>query len=138
MMMSPVLNEVTSKFSELCDLDVPNGTVLDGELIVPGIDGKPIFEDVMERFMSNKSNHFIQFCVFDLIYYKGEKVVGLSLLERKQLLLKLNISHTHIVTSQFIEGFGIQYFDLVKEQGLEGIVLKRKDSVYQINKRSNH
>lgn len=28
-------NEVTAKFPELCDLNLPNGTVLDGELIVP-------------------------------------------------------------------------------------------------------
>lgn len=129
-------NEVTAKFPELCDINLPDCTVLDGELIVPDINGKPVFEDVMERFMSKKADHFIQFCVFDIIYYKGKKVTGLSLMERKQLLLQLNISHKHIVTSQFIEAFGIQYFDLVKEQGLEGIVLKRKDSIYQINKRS--
>ncbi|WP_391558884.1 hypothetical protein [Robertmurraya sp.] len=109
---------------------------MDGELIVPDNTGKPIFEDVMERFMSKKSDHFIQFCVFDIIYYNGEKVAGLSLKERKNLLLKLDISHKHIVTSQFIEGFGVQYFDLIKEQGLERIVLKRSDSFYQINKRS--
>lgn len=129
-------NEVTAKFPELCDLNLPNGTVLDGELIVPDQTGKPIFEDVMERFMSKRSDHFIQFCVFDIIYYNGEKVAGLSLKERKKLLLKLDISHNHIVTSKFIEGFGVQYFDLIKEQGLEGIVLKRNDSFYQVNKRS--
>ncbi|MCY9457254.1 ATP-dependent DNA ligase, partial [Bacillus inaquosorum] len=48
-------NEVTSKFPELLDLDIPDGTVLDGEVIVAAPDGAPDFEAVMERFMSKKS-----------------------------------------------------------------------------------
>lgn len=34
-------------------------------------------------------------------------------------------------------GRGTDYFNLIKEHGLEGIVLKKADSKYQINKRSN-
>ncbi|MBT2639435.1 hypothetical protein [Bacillus sp. ISL-39] len=34
-------------------------------------------------------------------------------------------------------GRGTDYFNLIKEQGLEGIVLKKADAKYQINKRSN-
>lgn len=45
-------NEVTSKFPELLDLDIPDGTVLDGEVIVAAPGGAPDFEAVMERFMS--------------------------------------------------------------------------------------
>jgi DNA ligase 1 len=36
----------------------------------------------------------------------------------------------------YIEGYGTAYFDLVRQQGLEGIVLKRKDSRYEVGKRS--
>ena len=79
-------NEVTSKFPELLDIDIPNGTVIDGELIVPGDNEKPDFEAMMERFQSNKSLRFIQYGVFDVIYFKGEKVTNLTLIERKALL----------------------------------------------------
>ncbi len=37
-------NEVTSKFPELLNIDISDGTVLDGEIIVTDPDGKPDFE----------------------------------------------------------------------------------------------
>lgn len=37
-------NEVTSKFPELLNIDIPEGTVLDGEIIVTDPARKPDFE----------------------------------------------------------------------------------------------
>lgn len=91
----------------------------------------------MERFHSKKSNHTLQYCVFDIIYYKGKKVTSLPLIERKELLMELNFNSNLVVPVQWMEGYGVQYFNLVKEMDLEGIVLKEKDSKYEINKRSN-
>ncbi len=45
-------NKITSKFPELINLPIPDGTILDGEIIVTDNQGKPDFEAVMERFMS--------------------------------------------------------------------------------------
>ncbi|TDK58125.1 ATP-dependent DNA ligase [Bacillus salipaludis] len=132
-------NEVTALFKEIYEnLNIPDGTILDGELIVPGTDGAPNFEAVMERFKSKNSSHYLQYCVFDILYYKGQKVTQLPLLERKKLLAELEFDEKRMVHVQWIEGNGIPYFNLVKERGLEGIVLKKKDSKYEINKRSNH
>ena len=36
-------NEVTNKFPELHDIDIPEGTVLDGEIIVTNSEGLPDF-----------------------------------------------------------------------------------------------
>ncbi|MEK4883658.1 RNA ligase family protein [Bacillus sp. FSL W8-0223] len=130
-------NEVTAKFPELQDLDIPNGTILDGEIIVSNSEGKPDFEFMMERFQSSRSEHQIQFCVFDVIYHKGDKVTHLPLLERKELLDSLIEDGEHIVKVRWIRGNGQAYFNLIKQQGLEGIVLKRADSKYQVNKRSH-
>jgi ATP-dependent DNA ligase len=47
-------NEITSRFPELANLPIHNGTVLDGEIIVTDNLGRPDFEAVMERFMSRK------------------------------------------------------------------------------------
>ena len=55
-------NEVTSKFPELLQLNIPDGTVLDGEIIVTDTHGKPDFESMMERFQSRSSGHKIQYC----------------------------------------------------------------------------
>ncbi|WP_078543093.1 ATP-dependent DNA ligase [Litchfieldia alkalitelluris] len=130
-------NDVTSLFKELHDINIPNGTVLDGELIVPGVKGKPEFELMMERFSSNKSNHFIQYVVFDIIKYNSQDLTFTPLYERKQILDEVISDSKHVVKSQYIEGNGVAYFDLIKQQGLEGIVLKNKNSKYQTNKRSH-
>ncbi|MCS0789532.1 hypothetical protein NX021_15370 [Cytobacillus firmus] len=129
-------NEVTSKFPELLQIDIPDGTVLDGEIIVTGKDGKPDFEAMMERFQSQGSNHHIQFCVFDVIYHKGEKITHLPLIERKDILESLIHNDQYFAKVQWMLGNGEAYYDLVKQHDLEGVVLKRAASKYQVNKRS--
>ncbi|WHY65363.1 RNA ligase family protein [Neobacillus sp. SuZ13] len=129
-------NEVTSKFPELLTLDLPNGIVLDGEIVVSDEQGKPDFEAMMERFMSSKSTRKIQYCVFDVLYHEGKKVAHMPLVERKVLLDDLIEQREFITKVQWMYGNGEAYFNLVKEHGLEGIVLKRADSPYQVNKRS--
>ncbi|WP_251033537.1 RNA ligase family protein [Bacillus sp. ISL-75] len=130
-------NEVTGRFPELLDADIPDGTVLDGELIVPDQDGKPDFEAAMERFQSNKSNLRFQYCVFDVIYYAGDKVTNLPLVERKNLLESFLPQSNEIVMVQWMVGHGEEYFNLVQQHDLEGIVLKKANSTYQVNKRTH-
>lgn len=130
-------NEVTTLYPELTDIDLPNGTVLDGEIVVTDENGKPDFEATMERFRSKNVPYTIQYCVFDIIQHNGIKVHNLSLLDRKDLLSKIiPFNHPSITVVQWIPGNGNAYFDLVKQNGLEGIVLKKSDSVYDIGKRS--
>lgn len=129
-------NEVSSKFPELLNLDVPDGTVLDGEIIVTGADGSPDFEAVMERFMSNKSSYKIVYCIFDVIYSNGQSLASKQLAQRKELLNGLEINHPNAFILEGIRGNGVSYFNTVKEKGLEGIVLKKANSAYEIGKRS--
>lgn len=129
-------NEVTTKFPELLTIDIPDGTVLDGEVVVTNKYGKPDFEEMMKRFQSKRSEHVIQFCVFDVIYHQGQDVSHLTLLERKELLEGLVKDDDHIAKVQWMQGNGEAYFNLVKQHDLEGIVMKRASSKYQINKRS--
>ncbi|MFI8493314.1 hypothetical protein ACIGC1_10445 [Peribacillus butanolivorans] len=130
-------NEVTRKFPELLQFDIPNGTILDGEIIVTDQQGKPDFEAMMERFQSKNSEHAIQYCVFDVIYHNGQKVTHLPLHERKELLDKIVEDTDLICKVRWMYGNSPAYFDLVKQQGLEGIVQKKANSQYQINKRSH-
>lgn len=130
-------NEVTSKFPELLQIDIPDGTVIDGEIIVTDTQGKPDFAAMMRRFQSKKSIYSIQYCVFDIIYYEGKKVTNLPLVKRKKLLKSFLPQSQEIVYVQWMYGNGEAYFDLVKQNSLEGIVLKKADSTYQIDKRSH-
>lgn len=131
-------NEITANFPELVkSIPIPKGTILDGEMIVSDTTGKPNFEAVNERFKSNKSKHKITFCAFDVIRYKDRDTKSLKLLERKELLEESFEENDFYVKSKFIEGHGIDYFERVKQLGLEGIVLKKNDSLYVPGKKSS-
>lgn len=130
-------NEVTARFPELKAVDLPPGTTLDGELIATEDDGKPDFELVMQRFMSTKSSIPVSYVVFDILEHQGEATTRLPLIERKFLLEEV-VKDTSIISKmRYIEGNGEAYYDLVEKQSLEGIVLKKKDSTYQVGKRSH-
>lgn len=130
-------NECTNKFPELTNLPIPDGTILDGEIIVTK-DGKPCFESMMERFMSTKNQHPIQYGVFDILYSNNENVMNLPLFQRK-LILKSTLSegNTTIFPIPYIEGRGSDYFNQIVLNDLEGIVIKKAASLYTKNKRSH-
>ncbi|KQL18839.1 RNA ligase family protein [Cytobacillus solani] len=134
-------NELTAKFPELHSLALPPSTTLDGELIVSDSAGKPDFEAVMSRFQAGAKQAGetpVTFVAFDVIQLEGKRVTSRPLFERKEMLADLvPTDSTQLAKSQFIEGNGVAYYEAVKEQALEGIVLKRKDSRYQVGKRSH-
>lgn len=116
-----------------------------GEIIISNDDGKPDFEALMSRFQTSSPKRIpilsktkpVTFCAFDVIYYKGKKVSHLPLTERKDILNDILPEDLPLITKVLsITGNGKALFDLVKQQSLEGIVLKRKDSKYKIGKRS--
>lgn len=130
-------NDVTERFPELHALNIPQGTILDGELIVTDEEGKPDFEAVMSRFMSSKSKYTVNYCVFDVLYHEGKDITKLPLLKRKEILDKVVEENSVITKVRTIAGNNAEaLFGLCVEQGLEGIVLKRADSKYEANKRS--
>jgi len=128
-------NEITAKFPELHDLDIPDNTILDGEIVVMQ-DGTVDFEAVMERFQSSKSEHSITFCVFDVVKVNDLNLTFKPLHERKAELLKLNLQHPNVYVLEGMYGDAVAYFEIAKQNNLEGIVMKRADSYYHINKRS--
>ena len=113
---------------------------MDGEIFVSDTDGKPDFEAMMARFMSKRNcieNGTLSYVIFDVIRYKGESVANLPLMERKQLLEEIiPLDTSLLVKVKYLEGHGSAFFDLVRQQGLKGIVLKRKEFRYEVGKRS--
>jgi DNA ligase 1 len=91
----------------------------------------------MEKLMSKKSVHQISFCVFDILYFKGDKITHLPLFKRKEILEEAIPEDTPLLNKvKWIEGNGEAYFELIKQHDLEGIVQKKSDSRYQVGKRS--
>jgi DNA ligase-1 len=131
-------NLITNKFPELYNCPLPEGTILDGVLIMMDDQGKPDFEAMSARFLSSKNKTPVIFCAFDIMRYKGIDVTDLTLLKRKELLDKAFNENDHYKKVEVFEGNAVDYFEQVREQGLEGIIMKSKkeNSIYEIDKRS--
>lgn len=134
------------RFPELQKLELPHEVVLDGELIVTDDRGHPDFESVMSRFQTTNRRKIdslmealpVEYCVFDVLAIDGQDITHLPLLERKQILREVIKEQPHLTLVRSVPGDQAHAFlDLVKQQGLEGIVLKRKESIYQVGKRSD-
>lgn len=118
--------------------------ILDGELIVIK-DGKPDFYEIQRRsLMSNPLKIKIAsekypacFTAYDILYYKDKPVMDLPLTERKKLLQKAVKKETPLfAVSRVVEKKGTALFELTKQQDLEGVVAKLKDSKYYLGKRT--
>jgi len=124
------------KFAHIVDAlaDLPEGTVVDGELVALDDSGRPDF-NLLQNFRAEASR--IHYYIFDLLRWKGRDVTGLSLIERRVLLKALVvIRDKRIRISDYVEATPEALFSAVREQGLEGIVGKQRDSHYQPGKRS--
>lgn len=128
------------KVPELADIhrQAKKRCILDGELLCLA-DGKPNFEAIQRRsLMSNRYKIELEakrypatFIAFDCLYYDGKDLTLLSLTERKAVLQKaVKESERLAISRVFDDGQALALFQLAKEQGLEGIVAKRKDSLY--------
>ncbi|MFS0841337.1 DNA ligase [Paenibacillus sp. 1P03SA] len=130
-------NDVTSKFPELTlDAPIPHGTVLDGEIIVTDSEGKPDFENMMSRFQSPRKKTPVTFVAFDILRHRGIDVTSLPLMRRKEILETALTETEHYKVIQVAKGSSTEYFRIVKQLGLEGVVIKEKNSSYEVNRRS--
>jgi DNA ligase 1 len=114
--------DITTRFPELLNLDIPKGTVLDGEVVIKDSSGKPDSEAVMSRFSvfnSDKVRYLaihepVSFVVFDVLYQKGEKVTHLPLYNRKGILNEVIPDNTPILSKVMsIDSNGSTLFNLV-------------------------
>jgi DNA ligase D-like protein (predicted ligase) len=129
-------NDLNRKFFYIADAlnFLPEGTVLDGELVALDAKGRPKF-DLLQSFRGQAAN--VRYYAFDVPRLRGHDTTGLPLLERKKLLDELVRGKSEkILISEFVEGSAKAMLKHVKEHGFEGVVGKRGDSVYEPGERS--
>lgn len=114
--------------------DLPEGTVVDGEVVAVDESGRPNF-NLLQNFRAEASR--IQYYVFDLLCWKDRDLTRVPMVERRALLKSLVvIRDKRIRIADYFEAAPKDLLSAVREQGLEGIIGKRKDSLYQPGKRS--
>ena len=115
--------------------DLPAGTVVDGEVVTIDESGRPDF-NLLQNFRAEASR--IQYYIFDVLCWKGRDLTRLPLIERRALLKALVVVRDkRIRTAEYVEAAQTDLLAAVREQGLEGIIGKQKDSHYQPTNREN-
>jgi bifunctional non-homologous end joining protein LigD len=127
-----VLNKKFHYIAKALDY-LPTGTVLDGELVAMGSDGRPNF-NLLQNFRSAESH--IVYYAFDVLVHKNRDLTQLPLAERRRILQALVKKSDHVDSSAVSDKSAKEMLAFVKKQGLEGVVAKRADSVYQRGMRS--
>ena len=102
--------------------------VLDGEIVALDENGLPRFEGLR----SKRTNTAVVFYAFDLLYLDGYDLTRCPLIKRKELLKKIlpKDNTGRVRYTDHISGSGERLFKKIEALNLEGIVMKRKDSVY--------
>lgn len=109
--------------------------VIDGELLVLNEKGISNF-GTLQNWRSEADGELV-FYVFDILWYEGKNLTGLTLVERQAILNEvLPTDDDRIRISKVFDTSGIDFFDAAGRIGLEGIMAKRKSSTYLVNRRS--
>lgn len=108
--------------------------VMDGEIVVVDDQGRADFQ-MLQHYRDSRSGHLLYY-VFDLLYFRGHDLTDLPLLKRKELLKKILPSTPKIRFSDHIWKEGVLFYNVAKEKGLEGIIAKHSQSVYEAGRRS--
>jgi DNA ligase D-like protein (predicted ligase) len=114
--------------------DLPENTVVDGEIVALDDAGHPNF-NLLQHTRSQASR--ICYFVFDLLVYQNRDLTQLPFVERRQIMNSvLKFGSPRIRVAQHFETSAEEMVRAARQQGLEGVVAKRKDSRYEAGKRS--
>ncbi len=139
------LKNISFVFPELTNIHRPQkkqGIVLDGEIIALR-NGKPCFLELQksgrlrkESQISNRTKSIpVVYVVFDLLYLNYQSIMNEPLEKRRSLLVENLKPLDQLIITEFIQNQGVAYFQSISEMGLEGVIAKKKGSIYLPGKR---
>ncbi len=139
--------DFTALFPELLQAEPSfraTSALFDGEIVCLEPDGKPSFRNVIHRMQQKGESaveraraKFPAVCyLFDCLYLDGRPIVAEPLLRRREWLADAVKKDSAYRVSETVED-GPAFFEAVKQMGLEGVMAKRRDSVYLPGKRAD-
>ena len=129
-------NSLNERFPELREIGKAvkaKAALVDGEIVALGEDGLPQFDAL--RFKRGRKCSIV-FYAFDLLHLDGFDLTACPLIKRKALLKRtLPKDNTgRIRFTDHIAGNGQGLFEKLEALNVEGMVMKRKDSVYAFSR----
>jgi len=139
-------NDVTDKYKIIVpelNRQPASGLVLDGEIIATDEKGRQCFQ-CLQNYLRSAGRHdgavdgvfSLIYYVFDILYLDGYDLRGAPLRHRKELLKKVLRPGKQVRLIEYFEKDGETVYKATVENGLEGVVAKKFDSIYVSGKRS--
>lgn len=139
--------EKSDNLPQIRDIDIPDleGTILDGELVIPNSDFKTTSAVLnclpLEAVERQQSEGQVVFNAFDCLYFKGENIMSKSLDVRKKCLEEVLtiLADNQVYSIKEVEYYpafqvGMKfYYDIVKSGG-EGIMIKNLHAPYEMKR----
>lgn len=118
--------------------------VLDGEIVAYDEEGRPSFQRLQQRINLQRESDIrradaeipVYYYVFDLLYAGGYDLRGSPLSQRKTLMRQLVLPSDRVMLVDHFDEDGETAYEAVVENGLEGLIAKRRDGVYESGRRS--
>ncbi|HEX3628983.1 MAG TPA: hypothetical protein VHW91_00810 [Candidatus Dormibacteraeota bacterium] len=135
------LVDLTDRYPEVQALGelAPDGTMVDGELIVSDQDGRPDRLSIERRQQATSAaaaaTNPVTYVVYDLLYLRGRSVMRDSLEKRRPRMFESITSSGRIYVVEPVAEDGLALFEAARVKGLEGVVAKRFDSPYRAGQR---
>ncbi|HEV8419430.1 MAG TPA: non-homologous end-joining DNA ligase [Candidatus Udaeobacter sp.] len=133
-------NDLSARFPEIVDAvkNLPaDQCVVDGEVVALDEQGRSSFQLLQAREMEGRKSP-VYFYAFDLLQFDGKNLISVPLEARKNVLEKLcaGADDPMVRYSGAIGGDARQLLGEVQRRGLEGIIGKLRQSVYEPGRRS--
>ena len=145
-MESRNLADITPRYPEIHPIVAALGgtdAVLDGEVVAFDDHGRPSFGRLQSRMHltgAAVATRMVEipaaYLLFDVLFLGGTSTLGLPYVERRRLLESLDLNGPFWRTPSIHSGDGAGLLAVTKDQGLEGIVAKRLQSLYVPGRRS--
>jgi DNA ligase D-like protein (predicted ligase) len=132
-------NLFTKQFPQIAQAceRLPPGTLVDGEIVALDANGRVSF-NLLQHHRSKAQA--LRFYAFDLLAYRGGNLLKEPLERRRQVLAEAIKDATgkgsSIALSETLNASVDDLVRIAREFGFEGIIAKRKDSVYESGKRT--
>jgi bifunctional non-homologous end joining protein LigD len=108
--------------------------VVDGEIIVLNEEGLPDFNGIQQ--WERKKQGQLVFYVFDLLWLDGLDIMQEPLQTRQDVLRQIIPENGIIRFSDHIDAVGKDFFEIARQNNLEGIIAKKKNAPYIPDSRS--
>ena len=131
--------EIAAEYPEVRDLTNQldaSEAIVDGEIVALDESGRSNFQKLQNRSGVRNPSHTLlekipaTYYAFDLLYCDGYDLRKTPLEQRKNLLRTILRPNAHIRYSEHEVEKGKELYEAARQQGLEGIIGKKRDSAY--------